>query len=247
MKTFYKIPLYLDMDGTIVDTASQMDYIFNNYFVDENHWRVPMTDGRYDKSSSDFVELECKLDQIPGLFSYHIVEPMVGALSVIEKLVATGAYDLHIITTAPWYNQSAWTDKIEWVQHYFGRDPESPFYKKVHLTHNKHQVIQNEGILIDDRSAHGAGLWDNPLIGSVWIQYDYNNLVWDGKLETILLALAERFNAYDGVGQPPTRDLFHQVLKNDIHEKHHDEDDFTGITNDFPENVSKQPWEMLYT
>lgn len=50
-------------------------------------------------------------DDVPGIFSR--MEPMPGAIDAIKKLAEH--YDLYILSTAPWKNPSAWSDKARGV------------------------------------------------------------------------------------------------------------------------------------
>ena len=86
------------------------------------------------------------LDDVPHIFSK--MQPMEGAIRAFTKLVKK--YDTYILSTAPWNNPSAWSDKLEWVQKYLGNVSK----KKLILTHNKHLNIGD--YLIDDRPNNGA-------------------------------------------------------------------------------------------
>ena len=77
------------------------------------------------------------------------MEPMDGALDAYKRL--TKKYDSYILSTAPWENPSALTDKLDWVKKYLG----DASYKRLILTHNKHLNIGD--YLIDDRKKNGAG------------------------------------------------------------------------------------------
>ena len=57
---------------------------------------------------------------------------------------------MYILSTAPWDNPSAWTDKLLWVKKYLGTQA----HKKLILSHNKH--LNAGDFLIDDRIANGA-------------------------------------------------------------------------------------------
>ena len=59
-------------------------------------------------------------------------------------------FNTYILSTAPWENHSAWSDKVKWVQKYLGK----PAYKRLILSHNKHLNLGD--YLIDDRDANGA-------------------------------------------------------------------------------------------
>ena len=116
--------LYIDMDNVLVDFQSGIDAIS-------------------DQERSSF---EGRLDEVPGIFSK--MKPRQGAIEAFNKL--TKHFDTYILSTAPWENPSAWSDKLIWVQKYLGDSA----YKRLILSHNKHR---NAGdYLIDDRKANGA-------------------------------------------------------------------------------------------
>ena len=73
-----------------------------------------------------------KNDEIPGIFS--LMEPVEGAIEAFEKLSVL--YDTYILSTAPWENPSAWTDKLLWVKKYLGKNAR----KRLILSHNKYQI-----------------------------------------------------------------------------------------------------------
>jgi 5'-nucleotidase len=78
-----------------------------------------------------------------------LMEPMDDALDAYQHLAKK--YDSYILSTAPWENPSALTDKLHWVKKHLG----DPAYKRLILTHNKHLNIGD--YLIDDRTKNGAG------------------------------------------------------------------------------------------
>jgi 5'(3')-deoxyribonucleotidase len=89
---------------------------------------------------------EGHLDDIPGIFS--LMQPMQGAAAAFTELCAL--FDTYILSTAPWENPSAWSDKLCWVKKYLGR----PAYKRLILTHHKNLNLGD--FLIDDRTKHGV-------------------------------------------------------------------------------------------
>lgn len=116
--------LYIDMDNVLVDFKSGI---------------ARLTEGQQEEYEGD-------LDEVPGIFS--LMEPMPGAIEAFKQLA--DKYDTYILSTAPWENPSAWSDKLIWVKKYLG----SPAYKRLILSHNKN--LNAGDFLIDDRDANGA-------------------------------------------------------------------------------------------
>ena len=92
------------------------------------------------------LEHEDNLDEIPGIFSK--MDPMPGAQEAFTEL--SDLFDTYILSTSPWENPSAWSDKLQWVKKYLG----SPAYKRLILTHHKN--LNDGDFLIDDRTKNGA-------------------------------------------------------------------------------------------
>jgi len=116
--------VYVDMDNVLVNFQSGIDSITEdekNAFKDD-------------------------LDDVPGIFSKMI--PVEGAMEAYKEL--TKHFDVYILSTAPWNNPSAWTDKLLWVKKYLGELG----YKRLILSHNKN--LNDGDFLIDDRTANGA-------------------------------------------------------------------------------------------
>ena len=67
-------------------------------------------------------------------------------------------YDVYILSTAPWNNPSAWSDKLVWVKKYLG----DKAYKRLILSHHKNLNIGD--YLIDDRIVNGASSFKGELI-----------------------------------------------------------------------------------
>ncbi len=99
-------------------------------------------------------EYESNLDEVPNIFS--LMEPLEGAIDSFKIL--SQRYDTYILSTAPWENSSAWSDKVKWVQKYLGESA----YKRLILTHHKN--LNHGDYLIDDRTKNGAGEFKGELI-----------------------------------------------------------------------------------
>ena len=66
----------------------------------------------------------------------------------INKL--SGIFDTYILSTAPWENRTAWSDKLDWVKKHLG----TPAYKRLILSHHKN--LNDGDYLIDDRLKNGV-------------------------------------------------------------------------------------------
>lgn len=122
-------------------------------FVDMDNVLVDFESGLAQVSEEVKKEYEGRLDEIPGLFG--LMKPMHGAIDAMHELQKH--YDLFILSTAPWKNPSAWSDKVAWVTKYL----DDVFHKRMVITHRK-DLCQGD-YLIDDRGKNGtsefAGEW----------------------------------------------------------------------------------------
>tara|TARA_B100001063_G_C16483973_1_gene414035 strand:+ start:193 stop:618 length:426 start_codon:yes stop_codon:yes gene_type:complete len=92
------------------------------------------------------IEYEGRLDDVPGIFSLMV--PIKNAIESVEKLSKT--FDIYLLSTAPWDNPSAWSDKVIWVKKYLSEVA----YKRLILSHHKN--LNKGDYLIDDRTKNGA-------------------------------------------------------------------------------------------
>ena len=102
--------VYVDMDNVLVDFPSGI---------------AKLDDSTRQKFADD-------LDEVPGIFS--LMDPMEGAIAGFNSLAKK--YDTYILSTAPWENPSAWSDKL----------------------------LNRGDYLIDDRNKNGAGEFQGELI-----------------------------------------------------------------------------------
>ena len=116
--------LYVDMDGVLVNFQSGLD-----------------------QCSEDILnEYKDREDEIPNLFSKMV--PMEGAINSYLEL--SKMFDTYILSTAPWKNPTALTDKLNWVKKYLG----DVAHKRLILTHHKN--LNKGDFLIDDRIKNGV-------------------------------------------------------------------------------------------
>jgi 5'-nucleotidase len=116
--------LYVDMDNVLVDFRSGIAQL----------------------DEKTIQEFEGCLDEVPGIFA--LMQPMEGAVESFVTLAQH--FDTYVLSTSPWENPSAWSDKLEWVKKYLGTHA----YKRLILTHHKNLNIGD--YLIDDRTTRGA-------------------------------------------------------------------------------------------
>lgn len=116
--------LYIDMDNVLVDFSSA----------------IPLL------APDIITEYEGRLDEVPSIFS--IMKPMSGAIESYQML--SELFDTYILSTSPWENPSAWSDKLNWVKKYL----ETSAYKRLILTHHKN--LNMGDFLVDDRTKNGV-------------------------------------------------------------------------------------------
>lgn len=142
--------LYFDMDNVLVNFQSGIDRL----------------------ETIDLINYEGKLDEVPGIFG--LMDPIEGAIEAYHKL--TQHYDCYILSTAPWENDSAWSDKIKWVKKHLGKVA----HKRLILTHNKN--LNKGDYLIDDRIKNGAGEFEGEHIHFLTEQFPN----WDSVLNYLI-------------------------------------------------------------
>jgi 5'(3')-deoxyribonucleotidase len=142
--------LYFDMDNVLVNFQSGIDRL----------------------ETVDLINYEGKLDEVPGIFG--LMDPVDGAIEAYHKL--NEVYDCYILSTAPWENDTAWSDKIKWVRKHLGEVA----YKRLILTHNKN--LNKGDYLIDDRTKNGAGEFEGEHIHFLTEQFPN----WDSVLKYLI-------------------------------------------------------------
>ena len=125
-------------------------------FVDMDNVLVDFESGLAQVSEEVKQEYEGRLDEIPGLFG--LMKPMPGAIEAMHELQKH--FDLFILSTAPWKNPSAWSDKVSWVTKYL----DDVFHKRMVITHRK-DLCQGD-YLIDDRGKNGTSEFSGE-----WIEF----------------------------------------------------------------------------
>jgi 5'-nucleotidase len=116
--------LYIDMDNVLVDFQSAFSKIHDE----------------------TLQEYEGRIDEIDGIFS--LMDPVEGAIDAFIRLA--NSFDTYILSTSPWENPSAWSDKLIWVKNHLG----SHAHKRLIISHNKH--LNQGDFLVDDRLKNGV-------------------------------------------------------------------------------------------
>jgi 5'-nucleotidase len=119
--------MYIDMDGVLSD---------------------------FDKRAKELEENEGikghRLFKHPN--AYKNLEPIEGAIEAWHLLQEK--FETYILSTPPWSNPDAWSEKRKWVEEHFGKSAN----KKLILCHNKGLVKGD--YLVDDRIANGVADFD---------------------------------------------------------------------------------------
>jgi 5'(3')-deoxyribonucleotidase len=140
--------LFIDLDGVIAD------------FITAMHSHPLRKISPYDEHP----------DTIPGIF--RNLNPIIGAIDAVKILLDSNQYEVYFLSTAPWNNPSAWTDKRLWLEDQFG----DLVNRRLILTHRK-DLLKGD-ILIDDRPNNGAKDFEGN-----WIQFgteefpDWNSIL----------------------------------------------------------------------
>ena len=116
--------VYVDMDNVLVDFKSginQLDEVTRSSF-----------EGSY--------------DNVPGIFGLML--PLENSIESYIEL--TNHFEVYILSTSPWENESALGDKLNWVKKHLGKHA----YKRLIFSHHKN--LNSGHYLIDDRTANGA-------------------------------------------------------------------------------------------
>ena len=126
--------LYIDMDNVLVDFQSAFPKLDKQMLLD----------------------FEGDEDDIPGIFA--LMDPMPLAIQSFKEL--SSIFDTYLLSTAPWDNPSAWSDKLLWVKQHLGE----PAYKRLTLTHHKDLSVGH--FLVDDSGKNGPKDFQGE-----WIQF----------------------------------------------------------------------------
>lgn len=116
--------LYVDMDNVLVD--------------------FPSAFRRLDQPV--LSQYEDRLDEVPGIFA--LMDPVAGAIDAFIELAQL--YDTYVLSTSPWENSTAWSDKLLWIKRNLGQHA----YKRLILSHHKN--LNAGHFLVDDRTKNGA-------------------------------------------------------------------------------------------
>lgn len=115
--------LYLDMDWVLADFVKGMEIYKEKWFREDTIFK------NVDNFFLDLPPVDWAIEAFFELYEH---------------------FDIFILSTAPWWNNSAWSDKQKWVIKYFWEKVK----KRLILSHRKDLNIWD--FLVDDRLANGS-------------------------------------------------------------------------------------------
>ena len=143
--------LYVDMDNVLVDFRSAFSKI----------------------SQETLDKYKDNEDEIPGIF--RLMDPMKDAIESYHIL--SQYFDTYILSTSPWENPTASSDKVDWVKKYLG----DAAYKRLILSHHKN--LNKGDYIIDDRTARGVDQFEGE---HIHFGPEGNFKTWDDVLAYLL-------------------------------------------------------------
>ncbi len=161
MKQQTKPILYIDMDNVLVDFPSAFSQL------------EPKILQKYADNK----------DEIPNIFS--LMQPMNGAIESVKLL--SQHFDIYALSTAPWDNPTAWSDKLLWIKKYFGEGKNNPLYKRLILSHHKN--LNSGDYLIDDRTKNGSDQFTGE---HIHFQTDHRFPDWQSVCNYLLNKVADK-------------------------------------------------------
>ena len=149
--------LYIDLDGVVADFVSAMN----------TH---PL------RHTPPYHEAP---DTIPGIFKN--LKPLKDAISSVNKLLSSNKYEVYFLSTAPWNNTSAWTDKRIWLEEQFGDKINPNLTTQAMQQSDMAGKSQNEVKLLIDLDELQGSLWNsvtdiNQMVGILADYRKKNNL-----------------------------------------------------------------------
>jgi 5'(3')-deoxyribonucleotidase len=96
-------------------------------------------------SKEDHIQFSDRLDEVPGIFAK--MQPVSGAIEAFHELSAL--FDTYVLSTAPWDNPSAWSDKLLWVKKHLG----SLAYKRLILSTTSISIGATSLLMIASKTA----------------------------------------------------------------------------------------------
>jgi len=140
--------IFIDLDGVIADFESAIK-------IHPLRNQAP-----YDIHPDTIPNIFLNLDTIPGAFD------------AVNKLLCDIRFEIYFLSTAPWNNPSAWTDKRLWLEMLFGEK----INRRLILTHRK-DLLKGD-ILIDDRPNNGAENFEGKILKFASLEFpDWNSIL----------------------------------------------------------------------
>jgi len=171
-----KVRILVDMDGVLADFESHLMQIYTReepeFPVLPEYMRKGLCiDQQYEEAFPDKPETAEKLREI--MMRKHFfrdLPPIPQAVNKIHCLLDNPNYDVSVCTSPLTHNAYCTSEKLEWLEKYFGRR----FHRKVIMTNDK--TVINADFLLDDKEEI-TGAIERPCFTHILVRQVHNQHV----------------------------------------------------------------------
>lgn len=171
-----KIRVLVDMDGVLADFEKALINIYKeeapNLPVLPSYLRKGLCiDKQYDEYFGQDWQEKCG-DKLRDIMMrenfFRDLPPIPEAVNKVHCLLDNPNFDVSICTAPLTHNAFCTSEKLEWIERYFGRR----FHRKVIMTNDK--TLINADFLLDDKEQICGALGDDPSFVHILVRQEHN-------------------------------------------------------------------------